>query len=96
MTIINGKKEANELNVSRYAEIIGNAERGYGCNEWPYRSDQQEREASSSPDYDTRILKKLRKCLTVYFYTDRHFFLVFILFVSNILRTFASRWYKRN
>ena len=27
MTIINGKKEANELNVSRYAEIIGNAEK---------------------------------------------------------------------
>lgn len=25
MTIINGKNEANELNVSRYAEIIGNA-----------------------------------------------------------------------
>ena len=27
MTIINGKKEANELNVSRYAEIIGNTEK---------------------------------------------------------------------
>ena len=27
MTIINGKKEANELNVSRYAEIIGKAEK---------------------------------------------------------------------
>ena len=27
MTIINGKNEANELNVARYAEIIGNAEK---------------------------------------------------------------------
>ncbi len=27
MTIINGKKEANELNVARYAEIIGKAEK---------------------------------------------------------------------
>ena len=27
MTIINGKREANELDVKRYAEIIGNAEK---------------------------------------------------------------------
>ena len=36
MTIINGKKEAGELNVKRYAEIIGNAEKATdvttGCN----------------------------------------------------------------
>ena len=28
MTIINGKREANVLDVKRYAEIIGNAEKG--------------------------------------------------------------------
>ena len=27
LTIINGKREANELDVKRYAEIIGNAEK---------------------------------------------------------------------
>ena len=27
MTVINGKNEANELNVSRYAEIIGDAQK---------------------------------------------------------------------
>ena len=36
MTIINGQKEAGELNVKRYAEIIGNAEKATdvttGCN----------------------------------------------------------------
>ncbi len=36
MTIINGQKEADELNVKRYAEIIGNAEKATdvttGCN----------------------------------------------------------------
>ena len=36
MTIINGQKEAGELEVKRYAEIIGNAEKATdvttGCN----------------------------------------------------------------